>query len=901
MKVFQKNWVRLLLLFAFCGTLIAAVYLDAATLWAKEVRLEEQQPAGPYRNSLIFKGVAAGRDAYGIEVFCAMAETQQSLQDKTIYIGEYGFSGESGTFVRNGKQEITWGEFLKSQGMEGIKLIESAEQELEGSIVSHWGDMGGKNDFLRISGKEFVNLLDTADYERLYSEEGMNQFSAEYMETNAPDGENVPDAENTPDAEYEEPYELYEYAGEFFSSVQEAYQAYAEGRLDGILNQCIDFDWDWQNSFVDNITSLRLYKAGDAVLLYDEKEGVLVGNRMQRTLLSEIEKNEFIYLIPKTVQAGSEEMDWQAVIVNGFTSSLTEQLRYEVFLSTGEWEAVVYHNDLKAVEVYKDGERFIDLGESGEDDVCISFTSKEELAYVFGKDSDVYKNAYEIYCYYGEDYFETPLEKLNEFLYEDCIKYGNRTGPALAVSLTALILAVLLLIGIVPALWKREEEKLRDRVLLEVNILFTIFVITGCCIAGYGAGVFLGDVGIRYFNTGGVLLGGAIILELLVLLGIAAVYQLVSTVVYRIRKRCFLKGWLAGRIIGWLFSKIKRVAKNMDILKRRVLYLVIIGAAFFIEMVILCVCAANSVGFVGVFGMFCYFVCLIGFSYVFLKDAMDNKRLLDGCNQMKSGMFDKKIDTTNLYYDKLELAQAINTMGEGLEKAVSTSMKDERMKAELITNVSHDIKTPLTSIINYVDLLKREGITPEEQQQYLKVLDTKSQRLKQLIEDLIEVSKTNTGNIELQLANLDFKELLNQAIGEFEEKFAERSLELVVTCAEHKVQIWADGRRCYRILENLFSNVYKYAMPHTRVYVDLQQEANQMVFTLKNISEAPLNVAVEELMERFVRGDVSRSTSGSGLGLSIAQNLVNLQQGKLEIRLDGDLFKVEIRFPIAQQ
>lgn len=338
----------------------------------------------------------------------------------------------------------------------------------------------------------------------------------------------------------------------------------------------------------------------------------------------------------------------------------------------------------------------------------------------------------------------------------------------------------------------------------------------------------------------------------------------------------------------------------MDILKRRVLVLVVIGIITFIGMAILCACAVYAGGFIGVFGMFCYIACLIAFAYMFLKDAMDNKRLLDGCNRMKDGMFDKKIEIANLYFDKLELAEAINTMGEGLEKAVSTSMKDERMKTELITNVSHDIKTPLTSIINYIDLLKREGITPEEQQEYLKVLDTKSQRLKQLIEDLIEVSKTTSGNIELQLANLDFKELLNQAIGEFEEKFAERNLELVMTCADHKIQIWADGRRCYRILENLFSNVYKYAMPHTRVYVNLQQDAGQMVFTLKNISEAPLNVAVEELMERFVRGDVSRSTSGSGLGLSIAQNLVNLQQGRLEIKLDGDLFKVEIRFPVVQ-
>ncbi len=889
MKVFQKKWVKLVLLLAFCGTLIAAVYLDMVTLWSKEVRFEEQSGGGPYRDSLIFKGVAAERDSYAIEGFCKLVEAQAQLQGKTIRIEEYGFNEGSEAPVHTGGTEMTWEELLKSQGMEGMKLLDAVDRELEEIIISQGGAISEKSDFICISGRDFVKLLDTCPDEQIYSEEGMNKFSADF-------------ATITMEDVMEEESGEFEYNGEYFDSSQDAYWAYTEGRLEALLNRSLNFDWDWKDSFVENLAYLRLYESGDSFLLYDEKEGVLVGNRMQYTSLSEIERSSSIYLmLKKQITTGSEEIDWPGVLANGFTSSLASQLYYEVYLGVGEWSDYIHHGYLKAVEIYKDGELFINSGETGEEDVCVSLVSKEELAYVFGKNSDVYKNEYDIYLYYSEYYFDSPENILYEFLYEDCLMHGDRTNLAVAASVAVFILGILVLAAFVPSLWNREEKKLRDRVLIEVNILFTIAVTTVCCMAIYGIGALLAEVFIRYFNTGGVLLGGALLIELFGVIGIAALFQLVSTVVYRIRKRCFLRSWLAGRFIYWIYLKLKRVAQNMDILKRRVLILAVIGIVTFIGMVILCACAVSQypVEIVGVLGMFWYIACLTGFAYMFLKDAMDNKRLLDGCNQMKDGMFDKKIEIGNLYFDKLELAEAINTMGEGLEKAVSTSMKDERMKAELITNVSHDIKTPLTSIINYIDLLKREGITPEEQQEYLKVLDTKSQRLKQLIEDLIEVSKTNTGNIELQLANLDFKELLNQAIGEFEEKFAERNLELVVTCADHKIQIWADGRRCYRILENLFSNIYKYAMPHTRVYVDLQQEAGQMVFTLKNISEAPLNVAVEELMERFVRGDVSRSTSGSGLGLSIAQNLVNLQQGKLEIKLDGDLFKVEIRFPVV--
>lgn len=231
-------------------------------------------------------------------------------------------------------------------------------------------------------------------------------------------------------------------------------------------------------------------------------------------------------------------------------------------------------------------------------------------------------------------------------------------------------------------------------------------------------------------------------------------------------------------------------------------------------------------------------------------------------------------------------------------------MKDERLKADLITNVSHDIKTPLTSIINFVSLLKREKIENERARGYIEVLDAKSQRLKQLTDDLVEASKISSGNISLQWERLDFKELVNQTCGEFADKFQEKCLEMVVSLPEGPVCIEADSRRLWRVVENLFSNAYKYALEGTRVYLDIKRitENGQeyAVFSMKNISAQALNIRAEELTERFIRGDISRSTEGSGLGLSIAQNLTQLQKGRFDIYLDGDLFKVMVTFPTVK-
>lgn len=279
--------------------------------------------------------------------------------------------------------------------------------------------------------------------------------------------------------------------------------------------------------------------------------------------------------------------------------------------------------------------------------------------------------------------------------------------------------------------------------------------------------------------------------------------------------------------------------------------------------------------------------------------------IVERTKRIRHGDFELKIEEKGLHGENRELAEAVNSIGEGIKTAVEQSMKDERLKADLITNVSHDIKTPLTSIINFVNLLKREKIEDERILGYIRVLDAKSQRLKQLTDDLVEASKITSGNISLQMERINFAELVNQTCGEFSDKFQEKCLEMVLNTPDGPVYIEADSRRIWRVVENLFSNTYKYALEGTRVYLDIRETESEgkryATFSMKNISAQALNIDAAELTERFIRGDISRSTEGSGLGLSIAKNLTELQNGKFDIYLDGDLFKVLVTFPCMEK
>lgn len=282
---------------------------------------------------------------------------------------------------------------------------------------------------------------------------------------------------------------------------------------------------------------------------------------------------------------------------------------------------------------------------------------------------------------------------------------------------------------------------------------------------------------------------------------------------------------------------------------------------------------------------------------VMFKRNGEQNEIVEGINRIRAGEVDYKLDLESLHGSSRELADAVNNIGEGIRKAVKTSMKDEQMKTDLITNVSHDIKTPLTSIINYVDLLKRLKITDEPAKSYIDILDNKAQRLKQLTDDLVEASKISSGNIVLNREKLNLTELINQGIGEFSERLEERGLQVVFEKDDVPAYIFADSRRMWRVVENLLNNICKYTLEGTRVYIDMEVENGRIQASIKNISKQQMNIRPEELTERFIRGDSARSTEGSGLGLSIAKSLTQVQGGEFTIYLDGDLFKVTLVFP----
>lgn len=363
-----------------------------------------------------------------------------------------------------------------------------------------------------------------------------------------------------------------------------------------------------------------------------------------------------------------------------------------------------------------------------------------------------------------------------------------------------------------------------------------------------------------------------------------------GTLLKRIKVHTFFKNSVTYRILKWLVQKYKNVKNTISSNKN-------LGgkiALYFIGIVTVSI----LIGLIfKEFGILLDIVFWIWCYYKIMKEVDKFKQIHDATEKIYKGDTDIKLDES-LYTGVLkELAIYINDIAGGFSNAIKESLKSERLKTELITNVSHDIKTPLTSIINYVDLLKQENIQNEKAKEYIEVLDNKSQRLKKLMEDLVEASKASSGNIKINKEVLNVKELLNQVTGEFEDKFNSRCLNIISKLPEETVYIKADSRYLYRVLENTYSNVAKYAEENTRVYIDcILEEKNTVAIYVKNISKDELNISADELMQRFVRGDKSRNTEGSGLGLSIAKSLTELQDGTFNIYLDGDLFKVAIKF-----
>jgi len=372
--------------------------------------------------------------------------------------------------------------------------------------------------------------------------------------------------------------------------------------------------------------------------------------------------------------------------------------------------------------------------------------------------------------------------------------------------------------------------------------------------------------------------------------GAAAGCLLLRTFAVRVKAHCLAKTTLLCRVVTWMVRTIHDFVQSLPITWKALLafggYVVVslfltwegyYNGGFLLLLFLLRMAAAGGV----------------------VWWTLNYHRLRQGTKTIAKGDLEYQIDTRRMPYDLRLQAEDLNNISAGLSAAVDEKMKSERFKAELITNVSHDLKTPLTSIINYVNLLKNTEQADPKAEEYIEVLDRKSQRLKKLTEDLVEASKASTGVLSVNREKIGMSQLIDQALGEWEEKLTARKLTLVNTLPEGETWVYADGRHLWRVIDNLLSNCAKYAMEGTRVYLDLERGKGQVVLAVKNISREPLNVPPERLMERFVRGDESRTTEGSGLGLSIARSLTELQGGEFQLAVDGDLFKAIVTLPQA--
>mgnify|MGYP002626170206 CR=1 FL=1 len=424
-----------------------------------------------------------------------------------------------------------------------------------------------------------------------------------------------------------------------------------------------------------------------------------------------------------------------------------------------------------------------------------------------------------------------------------------------------------------------------DRVPLDLLVAIGGFLGLGLLVLGmdYGPNVYRalapGLVCLALAAGGLSLVGTALLMSLAVRVKAGGWWR--NTLIYRIR-------WLLLTGFRALFRFLRLSLRMMHLYWKLGLAW---AALCLTELFLLAACDCDEAVLV------LWFLEKLALSVALVLVAMNLHRLQQGGRRLAAGDLDTQVDLRHMFLDFREHGENLNSIGAGMLRAVEARMKSERLKTELITNVSHDIKTPLTSIVNYVDLLKKLPVEPQEARGYLEVLDRQSQRLKKLTEDLVEASKAATGNVTVNLEPTDVNVLLCQAAGEYQDKLAALRLELVLNTCQPDPWILADGKLLWRVFDNLLGNICKYAMPGTRVYLTTWADGKTVSLLFRNISNDPLNVSADELMERFVRGDASRTTEGSGLGLSIARSLVTLQGGAFNLTTDGDLFKVEISFP----
>ena len=458
----------------------------------------------------------------------------------------------------------------------------------------------------------------------------------------------------------------------------------------------------------------------------------------------------------------------------------------------------------------------------------------------------------------------------------------------IVVGSVALLLAVLLFVFLMAAAGHHDASDEVKAGILE-RIPFDLLLII--CIAGVG--ILITIIG-ETFNSRQIVLSFVIAAICLIGAGLLTLLCLMSAAI-RLKLKTLLSSCIIWRVLCWGWKWLKKAFRAAADLLHGIplvwkwipLYAVLLIVDFWLTFTFRR--DSDMLGFV-----FLLHWALIAAAILYVVLCL--RRLRNGTKAISAGEENVVIDAKHMIGDFKAQADDLMHIRDGLSRAVDERMKSERLRTELITNVSHDIKTPLTSIINYVDLLSREELPEGNATEYVEVLQRQSARLKKLTDDLVEASKASTGNLPVTLEQLDLGVLTDQILGEYGERLAEKNLELIVTKPDKPVYVQADPRHLWRVLDNLMTNVLKYAMPGTRVYLNLEYKNDRPVLYLRNISAEPLNVRPEELTERFVRGDASRSTEGSGLGLAIASSLCKLQDIELNLAIDGDLFKVTLLF-----
>ena len=504
----------------------------------------------------------------------------------------------------------------------------------------------------------------------------------------------------------------------------------------------------------------------------------------------------------------------------------------------------------------------------------------------------------EIYSSYDEKVYETEYLILYKDIINSLYKYESIFVGAIPV--TSILLALICIYLIISIGHIKGKDKIElndlDKIPIEiVTIVVAIIVTLSILFAGYLS------YGINPEN-----LVGYISLFLgLYFLGYILCAAWGITFVKRIKARMLLKTSIIISFFGFVFKLLKKIIKylkdKVDKSYTKVQKSMPIYVKIVIAVLLLIIISFFLIYRFGAKGIIIDVFVIILMVYPIIVELNCFKKVEQQLKNIHDGKYDNKLDSNEFTSTYQNVVKDINEISNGYEKAIEESVKSERLKTELITNVSHDIKTPLTSIINYVDLLKKENIENEKAKEYLEVLDSKSQRLKKLTEDLVEAAKVSSGNVKLSMEIINICELIKQATGEFEDKFEEKELNIIMDFPEKDIYIIADNRYMYRVIENLFSNISKYALEKSRVYIDVKKSDEKVYVAIKNISKDKLNISAEELIQRFVRGDKSRTTEGSGLGISISKSLTELQKGTFNLQIDGDLFKIELEFNIVEK